>query len=105
MDERHAYWLAALIDGEGSIIISRRQGRSRLFACITIAQNVAKRRRYWKLRPMGTAELPYCASLSPCGPAPRWRRTMFADVSPRGRGGAPPPSGGSGGSLPRTGTA
>jgi hypothetical protein len=39
MDECHAYWLAALIDGEGSIIIRRRKGRSRLFVCITIAQN------------------------------------------------------------------
>jgi hypothetical protein len=39
MDERHAYWLAALIDGEGSIIIRTKPGRNRPFICITIAQN------------------------------------------------------------------
>lgn len=39
MDERHAYWLAALIDGEGSIIVRKRSGRSGKFVCITIAQN------------------------------------------------------------------
>lgn len=39
MDERHAYWLAALIDGEGSIVIRNRKGRQRPFVCVSIAQN------------------------------------------------------------------
>lgn len=39
MDNRHAYWLAALIDGEGSIYLRTRPGRSRPVVCVAIAQN------------------------------------------------------------------
>ncbi len=39
MDERYAYWLAALIDGEGSIITRWRKGRGRPSIVIVIAQN------------------------------------------------------------------
>ncbi len=39
MDERHAYWLAALIDGEGSIYIRTRPGRTKPIVCLSVAQN------------------------------------------------------------------
>jgi hypothetical protein len=39
VDERHAYWLAALIDGEGSIINRHRKGRTLPFVYIVVAQN------------------------------------------------------------------
>lgn len=39
MDERYAYWLAALVDGEGSIITRERATRPRPVIVLTIAQN------------------------------------------------------------------
>lgn len=39
MDERHAYWLAALVDGEGSIVTRQRIGRRNPQVCLSIAQN------------------------------------------------------------------
>lgn len=39
MDERHAYWLAALIDGEGSIHLRKPSPGRRPRVCISIAQN------------------------------------------------------------------